>query len=348
MTKKLQADLVQKASNANAHKTIVLQATDNAIAQAEIASTGKPSKVRPKVIAIVGPTASGKTSLAIHLAKTRNCEIISADSRLVYKGFDIASAKPTPEEREGIEHYLIDVVEPEVEYSVANFCEDAKIAINKIISKGKTPIIVGGTGLYFRILLEDFAPPKVAPNYELRAELEELETEKLHEMLNELDPVSASKIHFNNKVKIIRALEVCKTLDRPHSQAAGKKEPEFEVEWIGLNPTDRAVLYERVNRRVDMMVEAGLVEETKALLEKHGRISNFVSTIGYQEILEYLDGKVTLHEALENLKQNTRRYAKRQLTWFRKDKNITWVNIKAIDTATTIARKIIGRLGISS
>ena len=272
----------------------------------------------------MGPTASGKSSLAIQLAKTNNGEIISADSRLVYKGFDIASAKPPIKERQGIEHYLIDVVEPEVDYSVANFCEDAKIAIKKIIAKGKTPIIAGGTGLYFRILLEDFAPPKVAPDYELRAELEKLDTEKLHEMLKDLDPVSAEKIHFNNKVKIIRALEVCKTLDKPHSEAAGKKEPEFDVEWIGLNPLDRAVLYERINQRVDEMIEAGIVEETKNLLEKHGRISNFVNTIGYQEILEYLDGNVTLEEAILNIKQNTRRYAKRQLTWFRRNKLINW------------------------
>ena len=275
----------------------------------------------------MGPTASGKSSLAIQLAKTNNGEIISADSRLVYKGFNIASAKPTLEERAGIEHYLIDVVEPEADYSVANFCEDAKIAIKKIIAKGKTPIVVGGTGLYFRILLEDFAPPKVAPDYKLRAELEELDTEKLHKMLKELDPVSAEKIHFNNKVKIIRAIEVCKTLDKPHSEAAGKKELEFDVEWIGLNPSDRAVLYERINKRVDEMVEAGIVEETKALLEKHGRTPNFVNTIGYQEILEYLDGKTTLEEAILDIKQNTRRYAKRQLTWFRRNKLINWQEI---------------------
>lgn len=272
----------------------------------------------------MGPTASGKTSLAIQIAKTINGEIISADSRLVYKGFDIAAAKPTLEERQGIEHHLIDIVEPEVDYSVANFCDDAKVAIKKIRQKGKTPIIVGGTGLYFRILLEDFAPPRVAPNYELRQELEQLESEKLFEMLKEIDPESAEKIHFNNKVKIIRALEVCKTLGKPHSEMAGKKEPEFDVEWIGLNPADRAVLYERINQRVDEMVKLGLVEETKKLLEKHGRINNFVNTIGYQEILEYLDGLCTLDEAISNIKQNSRRYAKRQLTWFRRNKLIKW------------------------
>lgn len=260
------------------------------------------------------------------MAKTHNGEIISADSRLIYKGFDIASAKPTMEERQGIEHYLIDIVEPEVDYSVANFVDDAKIIIEKIIQKGKTPIIVGGTGLYFRILLEDFDMPRVEPNYQLRSKLEELEPEVLHAMLNELDPVSAEKIHFNNKVKIIRAIEVCKTLSQPMSVVAGKKEPEFDVQWLGLNFKDRAVLYERINNRVGQMLGLGLVEETKTLLEKHGRITNFVNTIGYQEILQYLDGELSLDEALCNMKQNTRKYAKRQLTWFRRNSLIEWTS----------------------
>lgn len=275
----------------------------------------------------MGPTASGKSNLAIQIATANNGEIISADSRLVYKGFDIATAKPTMQERGDIEHHLIDIVEPEVDYSVANFLDDAKIAIEKITNKGKTPIVVGGTGLYFRILLEDFDIPRVEPDYELRKQLEKLETKELHEMLKELDPISAEKIHFNNKVKIIRAIEVCKTLKKPHSEAAGKKEPEFNVKWIGLNPPNRAILYEKVNKRVDEMVEKGLVKETKALLKRHGRINNFVNTIGYQEILEYLDGKITLEEAILNMKQNTRRYAKRQLTWFRRNKLIQWMDV---------------------
>lgn len=275
----------------------------------------------------MGPTATGKSRLAIQTALASNGEIISADSRLVYKGFDIATAKPYIEEMQGIEHYLIDIVEPEVDYSVANFFDDAKIAIEKIRQKGKTPIVVGGTGLYFRILLEDFNPPRVAPDYGLRKRLESLESEKLHEMLKKLDPVSAQKIHFNNKVKIIRAIEVCQTLNKPHSQVAGKKELEFDVEWIGLNFKDRADLYERINQRVDEMMGKGLVEETKALLKKHGRINNFINTIGYQEILEYLDGKISLDDAIFNIKQNTRRYAKRQLTWFRRNKEINWIDV---------------------
>ncbi|MDD3436962.1 MAG: tRNA (adenosine(37)-N6)-dimethylallyltransferase MiaA, partial [Candidatus Gastranaerophilales bacterium] len=214
---------------------------------------------------------------------------------------------------------------PEIDYSAANFFDDAKIAVEKILQKDKVPIITGGTGLYFRILLEDFDLPRVEPNYELRKELDGLDNQKLHKILTELDPVSAKKIHFNNKVKIIRAIEVCKALGKPISQAAGKKEPEFEVEWIGLNPENRADLYERINRRVDEMVEKGLIKETKSLLAKHGRIPNFVNTIGYQEILEYLDDKISLDEAISQIKQNSRRYAKRQLTWFRRNPLIKWV-----------------------
>lgn len=272
----------------------------------------------------MGPTATGKTSFAIQIAKAINGEIISADSRLVYKGFDIATAKPTIDEQQGIEHHLIDIVEPEVDYSVANFFDDAKIAIEKIYQKCKTPIVVGGTGLYFRVLLEDFDLPRVEADYKLREKLENLDTQDLHKMLEELDPVSAQKIHFNNKVKIIRAIEVCKSLKKPHSEAAGKKEPEFDVKWLGLNPPDRAYLYEKINKRVDEMMKNGLIEETKTLLEKHGRITNLTNTIGYQEILEYLDCKMSLEDAVLTIKLNTRHYAKRQLTWFRRNKSIIW------------------------
>lgn len=282
------------------------------------------------ILAIVGPTATGKSALAIQIAKAKNGingEIISADSRLVYKGFDIATAKPTIEERDGIEHHLIDIVEPEIDYSVANFLDDAKAAIEKIRAKGKVPIVVGGTGLYFRVLLENFDLPRVKPDYKLREELEKIDTKKLHEMLTELDLQSAQKIHFNNKVKIIRALEVSKTLEKPHSVAAGKKEPEYNVIWIGLNSKNRADLYERINNRVDEMVEKGLLDETKSLLKKHGKINNFINTIGYQEMLEYIDGKISFEDTVSNIKQNTRRYAKRQLTWFRRNDLINWFNI---------------------
>ena len=268
---------------------------------------------------IVGPTASGKTALAIKLAHERNGEIISADSRLVYKGFDIASAKPTIEEREGIPHYLIDIVEPEFDYSVGDFYKDAKPIIEDIISRGKTPIVAGGTGLYFRILLEDFDLPKMDPNPELRAELESMPVETLYQEVLAKDPITAEKVHINNKIRLVRVLEVMRTFNRPFSQVAGKKENEYDVEWVSPKIESREILYERINLRVDKMLELGLIEETKSLLAKHGRIKNFVKTIGYAEILDYLDGKCTLDESIETLKQNTRRYAKRQLTWFRRN-----------------------------
>lgn len=275
--------------------------------------------MKPKVIAIVGPTASGKTAMSIELAKKINGEIVSADSRLVYKGFDIASAKPTLEEREGIPHYLIDIVEPEFDYSVGNYHDDARKAIYEIISKGKTPIVVGGTGLYFRILLENYNLPRVEANYELRAELDKRDKEELLEELKQLDKITYERLYDSNKRRIVRALEVIKLLNKPISEIDIEKEPEFNVEWKIPQMESREWLYDRINKRVDIMVEQGLVDETKYLLKKHGRIKNFVCTIGYQEILTYLDGEATLDEALDKLKQHSRNYAKRQLTWFRKN-----------------------------
>ena len=275
--------------------------------------------MKPKVIAIAGPTASGKTKMAIDLAKQINGEIISADSRYVYKGFNIASAKPTLEEQDGIPHHLIDIVEPEVDYSVADFYDDAREKIYEILERGKTPIVAGGTGLYFRVLLETYDLPRVEANPELRAELDLREKEDLLSELKILDPVGFEKIKDANKRRIVRALEVTKILGKPFSDASGEKEPEFDVEWKMPKIESREILYDRINRRVDMMVEQGVIEETKELLAKHGRIKNFVCTIGYQEILTYLDGEATLEEALDKLKQHTRNYAKRQLTWFRKN-----------------------------
>lgn len=275
--------------------------------------------MKPKVIAIVGPTASGKTAMSIELAKKINGEIVSADSRLVYKGFDIASAKPTLEEREGIPHYLIDIVEPEFDYSVGNYHDDARKAIYEIISKGKTPIVVGGTGLYFRILLENYNLPRVEANYELRAELDKKEKEELLEELKQLDKITYERLFDSNKRRIVRALEVIKLLNKPISEMEIEKEPEFDVEWKIPKMESREWLYNRINKRVDIMVEQGLIDETKFLLKKHGRIKNFICTIGYQEILTYLDGETTLDEALDKLKQHSRNYAKRQLTWFRKN-----------------------------
>lgn len=278
--------------------------------------------MKPKVIAVVGPTASGKTKLAIELAHKLDGEIISADSRLVYKGFDIASAKPTLEEREGIPHHLIDIVEPEFDYSAGKFAEDAKIAIQDILSRDKTPIVAGGTGLYFRVLLEHYDLPKVETNYELRAKLEKRTREALLEELEKIDKITYERVKDANFRRIVRAMELISLLGKPLSEVKIQKEPEYDVEWIMPGIQSREWLYDRINKRVDVMYEMGIVEETKALIEKHGRIANIIDTIGYKEILTYLDGESTLEEALDKLKQHTRNYAKRQLTWFRKNPNL--------------------------
>ena len=282
--------------------------------------------MKPHVIAIAGPTASGKTAMAIELAHKVNGEIISADSRLVYKGFDIAAAKPTIEERQRIPHYLIDIVEPEYDYSAGDWERDAKKTILDIISRGKTPIIAGGTGLYFRVLLENYNLPQVETNYELRAELDKREKEDLLKELENIDFITFERVKDSNKRRIVRALEIIKTLGKPLSEISIQKEPEYEVEWKMPTLTSRKDLYEKINKRVDIMIENGIVEETKFLLKKHGRIPNFTCTIGYKEILEYIDGLCTLEEAADKLKQHTRNYAKRQLTWFRKNPNLE-VNI---------------------
>lgn len=291
------------------------------------------NKKAPKVIAIVGPTASGKTFFAVETAKKLGSEVISADSRQIFKEFNIAVAKPTQEEMQGIKHHLISEIEPTEEFTVADFADRAKQIMSTLFDEGKIPIVAGGTGLYFRILLENFDMPRVAPNKDLREELQSIEqqqgTEALYKMLQELDPKLAQNLHPNNTVKIIRALEVCKTLGIPMSEAQGKKSPEYDVTWYGLghlNGEDRQILYDRTDRRVDIMLERGLEQEAKSLFDKYGKISSLMHTIGYQEFAEYFDGNISREQAIENIKQNTRRYAKRQLTWFRKNENIQWLD----------------------
>lgn len=276
-----------------------------------------------KVIAVVGATASGKTAYAVELAKKLNGEIISADSRLVYRGMNIGTAKPTVEDMQGVPHYMIDIVEPEFNYSAGLYAKQAKRHILDILSRGKVPIVAGGTGLYFRILLENYDLPDIKPDYALRNELAKLNFDELADILKNLDKDALLSLEKNDKKKLIRYIEIVKLTGLPLSKARGVKEQDFDVDWIGLN-FPREELYDRINRRVDLMVEQGLVEETEYLLKKHGRIMNITDTIGYREITSYLDGILTLEEAKDKLKQNTRNYAKRQLTWFRKNENIMW------------------------
>lgn len=283
-----------------------------------------------KIIALVGPTASGKTSLAVKLAKNINGEIISADSRLVYKDFNIGTAKPTTEEKQSIPHYLIDIADPKDDFTVSIYKKQAENAIKDILQKGKIPIITGGTGFYVKALLEGLDIPKVTPDEEFRKEMaifaEKNGREALHKKLAEVDPESAQKFHPNDRFRVIRALEVHKSLGVPMSKAQKMVTP-YEVLYIGLNSEDREYLYDRVNKRVDIMIKEGLIEEVQNLINKYGKTVSLMKTLGYKEISEYLDEKLTLEESSELLKKNTRNFAKRQLTWFRANKEMSWFYI---------------------
>lgn len=286
-----------------------------------------------RTITICGPTASGKTYLGVELAKKLNGEIVSADSIQIYKGVDIASAKPDFEEMQGIKHHLIDFVSPEDDYSVAQFVKDASECIDEINKKGKTPIIVGGTGLYIDTLinniqlLENSFDEKIRDNLNLRLEKEGIE--KLYSELQTIDPAAANKIHKNNYVKVLRALEIYyssgKTLTQ-QNELSHSQESLYDNIYIGLSIKNREYLYDRINKRVDLMIEDGLVEEAKNFYSK--RIGNTSSqAIGYKELKPFLDGLLSIEECVENLKKATRNYAKRQMTWFRRNDKINYFYI---------------------
>jgi len=276
-----------------------------------------------KVIAIVGPTASGKTAFSIDLAQQLGGEIISADSRLVYKGFNIGTAKPSKHEMNGIPHYMIDIVEPEFDYSAALYVDYAKKIINDIHNRGKVPIIVGGTGLYIDVLLRGYNLPRIEADKVLRTQLGQKDTNELTEILVNLDKSASEVIDSNDRKKIIRAIELITLSGKSLDQIRSISGSDYDVEWLGKN-FPRDVLYERIEKRVDLMIEEGLLKETKHLLSVHGKIPNLINTIGYKEMISYLDGECTFEEAVNLLKRNTRRYAKRQLTWFRRNEAIKW------------------------
>ena len=289
--------------------------------------------MKKPLIILTGPTAVGKTDLSIKLAKAVNGEIISADSMQVYKKMDIGTAKIMPEEMDGIPHYLIDVLDPKEDFHVVLFQKLAKEAMEEIYAKGKIPIITGGTGFYIQALLYDIAFDNNDGDMAYREELEELAKEKgaeyLHNMLAEIDEEAAKSIHANNIKRVIRAIEFHKQTGRKiseHNEEERQKVSPYNFVYFVLN-NDRQVLYERIEKRVDIMLEQGLVAEVEALY-KEGYDSNLVSMLGlgYKEILAYLKGECTLEEAVYILKRDTRHFAKRQLTWFKREKEITWVN----------------------
>ncbi len=288
--------------------------------------------MKEKLVVIVGPTAVGKTKLGVELAKHLNGEIISGDSMQIYKSMDIGTAKVSEEEMQGVRHYLIDIKDPTESFSVAEFQQLVKPLITEVNDKGKLPLIVGGTGLYVNSVIYDYHFPDVPTDLEYRQTLEVfVETHgpvALHEKLKDIDPISYDLIHPNNYRRVIRALEVFHVTKRTiHDyQKDQPQESEYDLVVIGLT-MERQLLYDRINKRVDIMVEDGLIEEARKLFDNGVKNCQSVQAIGYKEIYQYIEGQLTLEEAVELLKRNSRRYAKRQLTWFRNKMDIDWFEI---------------------
>ena len=306
--------------------------------------------MKNKVLIIAGPTAVGKTSLSIKLAKELNGEIVSTDSMQIYKYMDIGSAKVTKEEMEGIPHHMIDVVDPSTPFSVAEYKECATKCINDILSRDKLPILVGGTGLYINALTCNMNFTEAESDPEYRKELEELAdangNEFIHNMLKDIDPTSYKEIHFNNRKRVIRALEVYKITNKPFSSFNSGEDfynCPYDVRYYVIN-MDRAKLYDRINLRVDIMLEKGLIDECIKLKDMgYNSLMQSMQGIGYKEIFYYLENKVSYVEAIEMIKQGSRNYAKRQLTWFRRDPRSIFLN-KDVMNEEEIFEKIVSDL----
>ena len=286
---------------------------------------------KPKVIVICGPTASGKTSLSIELAKKINGEIISSDSMQIYKDMDIGTAKPSKKEMQGIKHYLLDFVEPSQRYSVADFKKDAEKAIEEILSKGKVPIVVGGTGLYVDSLIYGIEYQDIQFDAQYRTELEKRTEqeglEKLYEEAKKIDPQAIEKISSNDKKRILRILEIYRATgkNKTEQEAESRKNGvKYDYKVFTIN-RDREKLYERINKRVDIMIEQGLIQEVETLLKKYDEFPTAMQGLGYKEVVEYLQGKTSKEEMIDKIKMETRRYAKRQITWFKKNKQTIWI-----------------------
>ncbi|WP_040205140.1 tRNA (adenosine(37)-N6)-dimethylallyltransferase MiaA [Neobacillus jeddahensis] len=309
------------------------------------------------LLVIIGPTAVGKTKLSIEMAKRYNGEIISGDSMQIYRGMDIGTAKVTKDEMEGIPHHLIDIKEPAENFSVAEFQLLVRKKINEIAQKGKLPIIVGGTGLYIQSVIYDYQFSDVPGDEVFRQELEErvkvIGNEALHQELIEVDPESAAHIHPNNVRRVIRALEIVKLTGKTMQEYQRTQLPEllYNTALVGLT-MEREMLYNRINTRVELMVAEGLLDEVKGLYQQDLRDCQSIQAIGYKEIYAYLDGRVTWSEAVDQLKQNSRRYAKRQLTWFRNKMDVEWFEMTDVNNfpkkIAEISHYVEGKLQVKS
>jgi len=285
-----------------------------------------------KLIAVVGPTASGKTALAIEIAKRVNGEVVSCDSMQIYRGMDIGTAKPTAEEQQAVKHHMIDIAEPQEKFSVADFTVMARKCIDDILARGKVPVLAGGTGLYIDSIIENVVFPDIGEDPEYREEMYEMAelcgNQAVHNLLAQKDPQAAAKIHPNNLRRVVRALEVCHLTGRTFTvvNAEAKHEKVYDALLFGID-VDREMLYERIDKRVDKMIRDGLVEEVCVLRMKGvKRDTTAMQAIGYKELFEHIDGAVDLATAVYKIKMESRHYAKRQLTWFRKNMAINWIN----------------------
>lgn len=302
------------------------------------------------VIAVAGPTASGKTALAVEIAKRFGGEIVSCDSMQVYKDLSVGTARPTAEETRGIPHHLLGFAELGDDYSVADYVADARKAIADIHARGKVPVVCGGTGLYMDSLLGNVEFSGIRSDPALRAELkrflDEHGPQALHDRLRAEDPELAAKLHPNNAGRVARAVEVCESTGIPmseHQRRSRERPSPYEAAWIGLCFSDRAALCERIDRRVERMLQSGLIDEARLLLER-GSAGTAAQAIGYKELFPYLRGEQTLGEAAEVLKRETRRYAKHQLTWFRRNENIRWYSVDAYPDAAALREAVFDDL----
>ncbi|WP_294064203.1 tRNA (adenosine(37)-N6)-dimethylallyltransferase MiaA [uncultured Fusobacterium sp.] len=298
-----------------------------------------------KGLVIAGPTGVGKTDLSIKLAKLLDADIISADSAQIYKGMDIGTAKITTEEMQGVKHYMLDVVEPIKKYSVGDYQTAVDTILNEKEKENKNIILTGGTGLYIGSITEGLSDLP-AGNPVLREELLKLDSEELYKKLMELDPQAAQDIHINNRRRVERAVEVCLLTGDKFSVLSKKniKNNNYNFLKVALE-RDREYLYERINLRVDIMLQKGLEQEVRALYEKYGENLRKINIIGYTELIEYFNGKVTYEEAVENIKRNSRRYAKRQFTWFKNDPTYVWFDLDKL-SEEEIINSIIKELNL--
>jgi len=308
-------------------------------------------RINPNVIVIVGPTCSGKTNLSLKLAKRIPSEIISADSRQIYKYLDIGTAKPSKQQREQVTHYLINVLDPSKSYDASLFEKDAERIIDQIQEKNKTPIVVGGSGLYIKSLIDgifDTAETDEKYRKELKIKRTILGNRYIYEELKKIDPESAAKLLPQNWKRVMRALEVYHSTGEPiwkhHQKQSYQKEKKYSFKQFGLN-WERKILYENIDNRVDEMIQNGFVQEVENILTKgYDKNLNSLNTVGYKEIIEYFEGEISFDRSVELIKRNTRHYAKRQMTWFRKDNRIQWFDINDLSELDQIAEKIIQSL----